>query len=266
MKIVVCSLYINKWYREVVKYGRKTLEDYCQKYGYDFMYETEETKDGVYDGERDIPWYKIKLMLKIMETSDADFIVWNDADSVIVRDDIRMDHLIQIYLGDKDVLVARDWKSVLNTGTMFIRNCQYSKDLLRAVWDNKETFDVTLHEQASLGEIYERNHMDAQNHIVVLPLHLQNIFLTYWYSYYPDAFIFHSTRCAHDPAGFLFTIDMFLPIKMDEETDDEYRTRVEWMKNTELCRTDIDSYLKGGERKLFSARYTKYLNGQYQLE
>lgn len=259
MKIAVCSLYINPWYREIVKYGQRTLEKYCRKHGYDFIYETEETPEGVYDKKRPIPWYKIQLLLKVMQNSEYDFVVWNDADSVIVNYDKKLEDFITRDLLTKDVLVARDWQSTLNTGTMFVRNCNYSRVLLQTVWDNTWEFDANLHEQASLGDLFTRNILNTQEHIVILPLNRQNYFLTYWYSYLPNqCFIVHATRCSHDRTGFVFTMDMFCTVKMDEESEEQFKDRMNWMQ-TNRCISDIEHYRGGGIRRNLTARYKALL-------
>jgi hypothetical protein len=260
MKIAVCSLYINPWYRDIVKYGKKSMEIYCAKHGYDFIWETEDTIDGVYDGSRPIPWFKILLLLKVMD-KEYDFIVWNDADSQILDYDTKLESFIENDLGNRDILVAKDWMSTLNTGTMFIRNCTWSRDMLTFVWNNKSLFDPSLHEQASFGDLYTRNVMSARDRVVVLPLESQNKFLTYWYSYIPGrCFIFHATRCSHDRLGFIFTMDMFCTVKMDEETDEQYRDRMNWL-HTDRCLQDIVHYQNGGQRRNLSARYIAALRG-----
>jgi len=261
MKIAVCSLYINPWYREIVKYGKKSLEKYCAKHGYDFFYETEETPGGVYDSKRDIPWYKIKLLLKVME-SDYDFVVWNDADSQIINYDITLESILHEHLNDRDVLVSRDWQSILNTGTMFLRNCEYTCTLLSEVWNNTHNFDTSLHEQASLGDLYTRNVLDCQEHITILSLQLQNKFLTYWYCFQPgDCFIVHATRCSHDRIGFIFTMDMFCTVRMDEETEEQFQDRMNWL-TTQRCLDDIKYYRNGGSRRNVSARYLLAIQGK----
>lgn len=106
MKIAVLSMYINPWYREIVKYAKQNLEEYCTLNGYDFIYETEETLNGVYDGLRDPPWYKIKLILKTLE--NYDYVVWEDADSFIFDYNKKLEYFIDKYLEDKDILVATD--------------------------------------------------------------------------------------------------------------------------------------------------------------
>lgn len=266
MKIIVCSLYINPWYREIVKYGKLSIERYCRKNKYTFMYETESTPGGVYDAKRDIPWYKVLLLLKIMNTVECDFVVWNDADSMIINYDKKLEHIIENDLGKKDILVARDCHSILNTGTMFLRNCEYTKQVLQAIWDNEMDFDKNLHEQSSLTSLYNKNLLNLHNNMEILPLYRQNDFLTYWYTYLPDkCFIVHATRCSHDKIGFIFTMDMFCTIQMDEETVVQYLDRVDWLM-TNRCLEDIQTYRNGGNRRNLTARYIKMLSGVYRVE
>jgi hypothetical protein len=264
MKIAVCSLYIQPWYREVTKYGKRSMEKYCEKNGYDFIYETEDTEDGVYDGKRDYPWYKIQLLLKVLKNKDYDFVVWNNADSMIINYDKKLESFIDKDLCHKDILVARDWNSTLNTGTVFVRNCLYSCLLLRMIWENTPS-NKNLHEQSSLSDIYTRNDFFAQDRIVVLPLHRQNDFLSYWYSYSPsNCFIIHATRCSHDIPGFIFTMDMFCTLKMDEETDEQYKDRLDWL-NSSRCLEDNEHYRNGGLRRNLTARYKLFISGKYKV-
>jgi hypothetical protein len=55
-------------------------------------------------------------------------------------------------------------------------------------------------------------------------------------------------------------MDTYCPIKLDEETEEEYLERIKWLKTPEICRKDIDSFINGNniERK-YSARCKKIL-------
>jgi hypothetical protein len=278
MKIAVCSLYINDWYREIVKYGKKTLDLYCEKHGYYFIYETEEMKDNVFvkfresEPHRDIPWYKIKLLQKISEQeSEFEFVVWIDADATICNPDITLESFIEKYLTpDKDILLGRDPNSSLNTGVMFIRNTEFSRKLLTCIWNNTDgDYQKNLHEQAALGELYLKNYEGCAEKMIVLDPSFQNEFLTYWYSYYPGIFIYHATRCAHDRKGFVFTIDMYTPIKMDEESEEQFQYRNKWLTTESECRKDIDYALANNTRgfppNLISERWRKYIKDHPEL-
>jgi hypothetical protein len=257
MKICVCSLYINDWYREITKYGKLSVENYCVKHGYDFVHATEDW-DG-YDGERDPPWYKIRMLLEVLETGKYDIVVWNDADTQIVDDSISLESKIDKFMEGKDMLLAREHGAMLNTGTMFMRNTEWSKEILCKVWDNVNP-EFDFHEQSSLLDLYMKNVDDAQTRIRVLESTHQNEFLSYWSMYYPKTcFIMHCTRCSQDRVGFIFTMDMFCRVKMEEENDQEYEKRIEWLDTTDICRADIDHYHNGGARRNVSVRYEKYL-------
>ena len=254
MKIAVCTLHINDWYTEVVKYSIKNMGDYCKKHNYDFIVD-----NSVDDKQRDCPWYKIKLLLKILEAGIHDIVVWIDADSHIMNSRITLESIMTKYMGDKDILLSREVGNILNTGVMFVKNSEFCKMILEKTWDNKMEFRSDLHEQASLGALYEENIDNSKDHIVILEPNLQNVFLTYWFSYYPtDCFIFHATRCSHEMDGFIFLMDRFCPIKMDEETDEQYKWRMNWLTDTKICRDNVDKWLNGGQRadEVQSARIT----------
>lgn len=267
MKVAICTLAINEWYQEIVKYGVKTLELYAKRHGYDFYNDT-----SVYDAAlpasqapralpavRPLPWYKIKAIQKILP--QYDYVFWIDADGFIMKPEQSIKYFIDIFLRekDKDILIGRDWNNPLNTGVMVIKNTPFTNTLLEAVWNNKNEFDANFHEQASLGEIYEKNRFNSQNHIEVLPLNSQNVFYSYWSAYYPDRqFFMHIARCVHDRTGFMYTMDLYCPIKMEEETEEDYQERLKWLNSEEICRKDIDEAMKGGPRNRKSRRTLEY--------
>ena len=91
-------------------------------------------------------------------------------------------------------------------------------------------------------------------------------FLTYWSIYdQNNCFILHITRCSNDKAGFIYTLDMFCPIQMDEENEDDFIKRKEWIQSQQ-CLIDIANYRNGTSARIHpSKRYIKYLNNQYIL-
>lgn len=267
-KIAVCSLYINEWYRYITKYGKKTLENYCTKHGYDFFFETEETVDGVYDKSRDIPWFKIQLILKIMRNHpEYDYIVWNDADSLIINDNIRFEDIINVYLpANYDMLLGPDQNTALHTSTMFVKNSSKCREILEKTWNNDSNFDVNFHEQASLSDLYTRNVDNCKDFIHVLPQYMQNMFNTYWSMFTVNCFIFHAARCAHDKKGFLYTIDLFCPIRMDEDTDETFEQRRKFITDQALITDILQKCLSGKIGRPFpSRRYIDLVNGKIVL-
>lgn len=262
MRIAVLTLAINDWYYEVVKYGVKTAQLYAEKHSYDFHLCNEVYSPSESD-KRGYPWYKIKAIQKYLPLYDA--VLWIDADGFIMRPEQSVEYFLHEFSQGKDMVLARDYNNVLNTGVMFIRNTPFVHTLLDLVWNNTEPFDADFHEQASMGQIYENNRLNSKEHITILPLHLQHIFYCYWSVYWPEkTFFLHSARCFHDPVGFVYTMDCYCPIRMDEDTDEEYKERMLWLQNAEKCRADIDESIQKNIRnrpstrsKLYSERFYK---------
>jgi hypothetical protein len=268
LKIAILSLYINDWYREITKYGKQTIQNYANKYNYDFIYESENTIDGVYDGGlRELPWYKILLLKKVLLTNKYDYVVWIDADSQLIDDSNNLEYYINTYMKDKNILISTENGNVVNTSVVFMKNTTYCKKILDVIWNNDpNNFDKNFHEQSSLANLYTNNINKLQENMIIIPSSQQNVMLTYWYSYYPGkCFLFFAARCAHNKVGFLWTMDRYCPIKMDEESEEDYKIRKEWLNNIEICRNDIDHYLNNGMRRNLTQRYIKINSGKYFL-
>ena len=73
MKILVCTLAINDWYRDIVKYSIRNFEYYCNMHDYEFIIQTENSLDTVFDNTRSPCWYKIKLIQKILKEAKFSF-------------------------------------------------------------------------------------------------------------------------------------------------------------------------------------------------
>ncbi len=251
MKVAVCTLAINEWYQEIVKYGVRTIENYAKKHGYDFY-----LCNDVYDGKRDCPWYKIRAIQKVLP--DYDFVIWLDADGHVLRPELSIEYFLYSFLGEKDLLCGKEFNCSLNTGVMIVKNTSFIHVLLNLVWDNKQNFDVNFHEQASLCQIYDTNRLNSKEKIEIVQD--QSLLFVYWANYYPGhSFFFHSARCSHDPVGFIYTMDTYCPIRMEEDVSGEYEKRVEWLNDEKKCRQDIDICLRTGKRFGMSTRTKRYV-------
>ena len=107
MKICVCSIAINDWYKDVVKYALRNLEMYCQKHSYNYQLYQEETdtnSNKLYDTTRSECWYKILYLIQLMNIySDYDYFVWVDADIQILKHDVKLEFFIDKYITNKDI-------------------------------------------------------------------------------------------------------------------------------------------------------------------
>ena len=115
MKIGVCTLMFGEKYEHYVQFCRKTLVHYCEKHGYDLLEDND-----LYDNSRDPMWSKIRILQKFLP--DYDYIVWIDADVMIMNSDFTLKYFILGWMKDKDMMLALDVGDQINTGMWFIKN------------------------------------------------------------------------------------------------------------------------------------------------
>lgn len=223
-KICVISLCINEWYAYIVKYSLKVLKLYCEKHNYDLFIPNE-----VYDGKRDCPWYKVLAIKKYL--SQYNYVVWFDIDGFIMKPHIKLEKFISKM--KHDILCSGDFTSLINTGILFIKNTPFSHLLLDYIWTNKNSFDTKFHEQASLIQLYNDNILNCKNKIKIISEHERiKLFCYYTHYQYNKSFFFHMARCSHDPICFILSLDSMCPIKMDEETEEQYQYRLNYLTDT----------------------------------
>lgn len=222
--IAVCTLALGEKYKELVKYGILSRQLYCEKYGYD-LHEDE----SVYDESRPMAWSKINLIRKYL--SQYEYVVWIDADSYIMNDNIKLDSIITNYMGELDMMVAQDWK-MINTGVIFIKNTEWSRKFLDLIYDQIQFLHHPNWEQTAFIHLLKHNISNSSEHIKVLPLSQQNVINAYWYSYVYNVFILHFPGCWRDDKenGLSTAMQRYCPIRREGETDQEYETRMCWIK------------------------------------
>ena len=233
MKILVCTLCINDWYYDVVRYAIRNLTKYCDTHNYELIIDYGKGDDTVYDGKREPAWYKLLLIKKLMIEKDFDYLFWYDIDSQIIRHDIKLEYFINKHFTDSSInLVLRQDRTTFNTGTMFMRKSDFIIDLMTRTWDNPNEFDKTFWDQTSMEELYKRDET-IQRKIKILPFGPTGYELVVtWPNFNPEkTFIIHCERCSHNKLDFYFMMDIFYIFKLDEENEDEYNIRIDWIKN-----------------------------------
>lgn len=238
-------------YSEVVKYAIRTFENYARKHGYDLFVKKEinNIRPSGTLSRRDIPWYKIKVISEALPFYD--YVMWLDADGHILNPNVSVEEMIKetsLSEGLSDIICVNDWNSPINTGFMILKNTPFVTNLLEKIWDNKNDFDPAFHEQASFSQLYVTDEK-IRDKVNVLPYDKNNI-VCYWSSYLPNKyFYFHAARCkeCNGLKSLVRALDMFCPIKIDDEPGIIYRQRMKWLKNIEECRRDIDRMIKGEE-------------------
>lgn len=240
IKIGVCSLSIGEKYKEYTKYSLINKIKYCRKHGYDFI--EDET---IYNPEKPIPWSKLLLILKYL--SEYDYLIWIDADILIMNSEIKLEDFIEKY-NSVDIICGSDWK-MINTGVIFVKNTDFSREFIRQVYDNKYDPEEDKNqrylnwEQGSFINLYDLNSLDCRNHIKVTD---PSEFNSYWYNYFPGHFILHFAGVRGDLLSYL--IKDYCPDRLDDIDDDKsYNDRMLWLSGP--VRDHLDNKLKNEKEK-----------------
>lgn len=247
-RICVCSLSLGDEYKKVTRWGRETKLLYTQKHGYDFK-----DDEDIYDRTRHPAWSKILLMLRYLRYYD--YVCWIDADTFIMNDEITLESLICKHMitedidtefvdlsrvNHYDIMVAQDWK-MINTGVMLIRNSEWAYSFLTELYESPGEFvNQPNYEQNTFIDFYDNNTLDCNDHILVLPLHLQNELNSYYFTYFYGNFIIHFCGCNLTQLSLPMT--KYCPIKRDDDTDESYSQRMFWLEH--ICRQETDEMLQ----------------------
>jgi len=230
LKICVASLALGEKYKKIVKYGTKTKEEYCKRHFYDFC-----NDESVYDTSRPYAWSKIRLIQKCMESNERsqgkdsqmyDYIVWMDADTFVMNPEKKLEVFISDLSQGRDILIAQDWH-MINSGVMFIKNSEWSRKFLDALWDKTEFLNDNNWEQTAIIDMYDKNILDCKNHITVLPMDRQREINAYYCNFKLGDFLIHLAGCFREDNdhGLAEMMNRVCPMKMDEESDAEYEIR-----------------------------------------
>ena len=224
MKIAVCSLSIGDEFRQITRNGIKSKKLYCEKHGYTFI-----DDESVYDNTRPHAWSKILLVKKYLQ--EYDYIMWIDGDTFIMNDEITIEERLQkLNPEDKDLLLANDHVCA-NTGVFFIKNTEFSMQLLDEIY--KQTYFVNNplfgdYEQNAYIKLYDDNWNNIQTHVKTIRYPYQIEFNSYWCNYYYGHFILHFAGC-RNKNDLRLCMEKFCPIKKDEESDESFKSRIKWL-------------------------------------
>ena len=168
----------------------KVLENkrvYCERHGYQFHYHR-----GLYDHalDRHPSWHRIPMILELFEDAGTDWVFWSDIDSLIMRPDIRLERLIAEN-ADKSLIVPNQGAGLyldnvveecLCFGQFFLRNCEWSRNFLRRLWEFPTEFGYERYlveqswEQEAVNYFWKYNLLAFSDHAAVVPNRVFNSF------------------------------------------------------------------------------------------
>ena len=186
MKVAVATFSKGDEYKKVTYLGRVSLNIYCKKNHYDII------DDPEYDESRPIYWAKIPLLIKIIESKKYDYVVWIDADTIIMNDNLKLETIIEKYLHEKgkNILMCIDNGLQFNTGVWFFKCDDYSKEILELTYNQTEFINNRLPEQDSFWNLHHNN-LELQQKSVILPNYLQHEFNSSMYNYKENGLLIH---------------------------------------------------------------------------
>ena len=224
MKIGVITLALGEKFLHDIKYGRITLEKYCQKHNYNLL----EDVGLIKEHDREIQWTKILLIQKFLELDTYDYLVWIDADIIILNPEITLESFIKRLMNNKDIMYSKDFGGWVNNGVIFIKNTNFSKEYFKESWIHTNEI---CREQGSMDMLLRYNWNDSQNHIQLTDDPRE--YNPMWFQYEYGIFLMHFPGCGEanrKPNSLKIMMDMFCPIKMEEETEENYQNRLTWLK------------------------------------
>jgi len=225
MKIAVVTLAIGEEYKEMVKFGRDSLKIYCIKNKYDIIEEDE------YDESRQIFWAKIPLIIKTIESNIYDYVVWIDADTMIMNDNLKLEVYIEKYINDsKNILMCIDNGLAFNTGVWFLKSDSYSKDILKLTYDQTQFLDNRLPEQDAFCDLFNKNILNLQDKCVILPVSDQYMFNSSMYDYKNNGLLIHFLGIKKKEWMMQVMRDHF-PYRIENENSWDYSRRKRFIKN-----------------------------------
>lgn len=107
---------------------------YAEKYGYRFV----DGSDWI-DGSRPPAWSKIPAVRHLLSTNECDWVMWTDADTIIMNSDRRIEDFLPTESSGKDLLVGSDNGGGYNSGVFLVRNSEWGRNFM-AQWWNMEDY------------------------------------------------------------------------------------------------------------------------------
>jgi hypothetical protein len=134
-EFAVVTLVVEEEQARVAQQGLLTKSLYSARYGYRFHLER-----GCPFNPCFCVWNQVPVLLKLMNNPVCKWIFWSDANSLIMNQNIPLQSLVD----DRFCLIISKTKSgKINFGQFLIKNCERSRQFLRAICNPTECIDAT---------------------------------------------------------------------------------------------------------------------------
>lgn len=237
MKIAVLTMYHGDKFKNDTNYGKLTLVNYCARHGYDLIEDA--LMVNVHD--REIQWTKILIISKYLQNKTYDYLVWIDADTIILNPEKTLESFIERLMNGKDIMYSKDFGGWVNNGVIFIKNCQNSIEFFNESWNHTKEI---CREQGAMDMLWRTNWNNCQSWIEITQD--QTEYNPVWFEYKYGIFLMHFPGAGEPnrlPNSLLRMMDMFTPLKLEGDnghlldTEESYQERLRWLR--EDAETDL---------------------------
>ena len=173
--LTILTLVIGADYKKGLQKCLDSKKAYAEKHGYTYI-QGDET---FWDRSRPIAWSKVPFILKCLSDLPEGCMVWlSDADVLITNPSLKIeDHVLPLFEPGKQFLMALDSCGHINSGNIFFRNTEWTRDYWRRVWNETEFLYHIWWENAAMIKLYETNPVDNKNIQITLQHKKFNAFL-----------------------------------------------------------------------------------------
>lgn len=143
-------------YSNIGKICEKNIQKYAQFHNFDYeVYKIRNFK------ERPAAWFKIKILLKLIKETNFKYFLWIDSDAFFCNYENIMEnidktknahmvfHFCKSKLINKNNFIHNFYLGP-NMGFFLIKNCSWSYNFLKEIWNKKKYINSTFWEQSAL--------------------------------------------------------------------------------------------------------------------
>lgn len=159
---------------------------------------------------------KIKLALAACRGRDNAWLLWSDADAMVVNQTVPLQTIID---DGYDLIFAYDWL-MMNAGMLLIKCSPWAKSFLQTVYDARKFDKARALDQSSIQEHID-NLTDAErnDHVKVIPKYAMNV---YTEEYRPGDFLLHFAGKLYEATepGLVAIAQQFDVLSMADDIED----------------------------------------------
>ena len=175
-KIAIVSLY-DENYKHIGQYSDWNKFSYARKHKYDlYLYHN------TLDDTRPTPWSKIIALQNHLQ--DYEWIMWSDADSLIMNPDIPLENFIDT---NYDIIIAQTAADGINTGSFLVKNSAWSYQFLKQVYRQEQFRNNSLWENKAFIYLYEKD-TSIRDHVKIVPMRTFNSLSPALEAHFPDVY------------------------------------------------------------------------------